>query len=64
MHAGGEPGQARAERAVDTRVLEQLHGALGGDVTPGRLAAAVRAALGHTDQPRGSPLDQPAGAGT
>ena len=51
VHAGGTAGAARAERAVDTRVLEQLHGALGGDVTPGRLAAAVRAALGHTDRP-------------
>ena len=45
----GEPGGARAERAVDTRVLEQLHGALGADVTLPRLAAAVRAALGHAD---------------
>jgi hypothetical protein len=51
VHADGTAGTARAERAVDTRVLEQLHGALGGDVTPGRLAAAVRAALGHTDHP-------------
>jgi hypothetical protein len=46
----GEPG-ARADRAVDTRVLEQLHGALGGDVTLPRLAAAARAALGHEDGP-------------
>jgi len=46
----GEPGGARAERAVDTRVLEQLHGALGGDVTLARLAAAARAALGHEDR--------------
>ena len=46
----GEPGGARAERAVDTRVLEQLHGALGGDVTLPRLAAAARAALGHEDR--------------
>ena len=45
----GEPGGARAERAVDTRVLEQLHDALGADVTLPRLAAAVRAALGHAD---------------
>lgn len=54
VHAGGGAGTARAERAVDTRALEQLHGALGGDVTPVRLAAAVRAALGHAD--RGSVL--------
>ncbi len=51
VHTGGPPGAARAERAVDTRVLEQLHGALGGDVTPARLAAAVRTALGHADRP-------------
>ena len=49
VHAG-EPGGARAERAVDTRVLEQLHGALGGDVTLQRLAAAAGAALGHADR--------------
>jgi hypothetical protein len=51
VHVDGTAGAARTERAVDTRVLEQLHGALGGDVTPGRLAAAVRAALGHADRP-------------
>jgi hypothetical protein len=51
VHAGGAAGATRADRAVDTRVLEQLHGALGGDVTPVRLAAAVRAALGHADRP-------------
>ena len=51
VHTDGTAGAARAERAVDTRVLEQLHGALGGDVTPARLAAAVRAALGHADRP-------------
>ena len=51
VHTDGPLGAARAERAVDTRVLEQLHGALGGDVTPARLAAAVRAALGHADRP-------------
>jgi hypothetical protein len=58
VHVDGTAGTARAERAVDTRVLEQLHGALGGDVTPGRLAAAVRAALGHVDRPGvpGSPV--------
>jgi hypothetical protein len=53
VHTDGTAGAARAERAVDTRVLEQLHGALGADVTPGRLAAAVRAALGHVDRPGG-----------
>ena len=49
MHAGPDPGRAREDRAVDVRVLEQLHGALGSDITPARLAAAVRAALGHRD---------------
>jgi hypothetical protein len=49
MHAGQGPGDARADRAIDVRVLEQLHGVLGSDITPGRLAAAVRAALGHRD---------------
>jgi hypothetical protein len=48
----GDPGGARAERAVDTRVLEQLHGALGSEVTLARLAAAARAALGHEDRAR------------
>jgi hypothetical protein len=46
IHAGA-PGGARADRAVDLRVLEQLTGALGDDVTPVRLAAAAQAALGH-----------------
>lgn len=55
VHAG-EPGAGRADRAVDTRVLEQLHGALGDHVTPLRLAAAVRAALGHSG--RGAPLTE------
>lgn len=45
MHAGAQDG-ARTDRAVDTRVLDHLHTALGGDVTPVRLLAAVRAALG------------------
>jgi hypothetical protein len=60
----GEPGGARAERAVDTRVLEQLHGALRGDVTLPRLAAAARAALGHGDRVGMlSPAEQEALAG-
>jgi hypothetical protein len=54
IHAGPVSGQDRAERATDTRVLEQLHAALGDDVTPARLAAAVRTALGHHDP--GGPL--------
>jgi hypothetical protein len=50
IHAGA-PGGARADRAVDLRVLEQLTGALGGEVTPARLAAAAQAALGHPAGP-------------
>jgi hypothetical protein len=47
LHAGA-PGGARTDRAIDARVLQQLAGALAGrGVTPQRLAAAVRAALGH-----------------
>jgi len=50
IHAGnpgGGTGGSRADRALDTRVAEQLAEALGGNVTPARLAAAARAALGH-----------------
>jgi hypothetical protein len=46
LHAG-TPDGARADRAVDVWILQQLAGALGGGATPQRLAAAVRAALGH-----------------
>ena len=53
IHAGAAGGPAasagRAERAIDVRVLQQLAAALAGrGVTPRRLAAAVRAALGST----------------
>jgi hypothetical protein len=50
IHAGA-PGGARTDRAVDLRVLEQLTGALGGEVTPVRLAAAAQSALGHPVTP-------------
>lgn len=46
IHAGA-PGGARADRAVDVRVLEQLSSALDGDVAPARLAAAAASALGN-----------------
>jgi hypothetical protein len=47
LHAGA-PGGARTDRAIDVRVIQQLAGALAGrGVTPQRLAAAVRSALGH-----------------
>lgn len=47
LHAG-IPGGARTDRAIDARVLQQLAGALAtGGVTPQRLAAGLRAALGH-----------------
>ncbi len=52
IHAGSS-GQARTDRAVDVRVLEQLTSALAGrGLTPARLAAAVQAALGR-DYPPG-----------
>jgi hypothetical protein len=52
IHAG-TPGQARTDRAVDVRVLEQLTSALAGrGLTLARLAAAVQAALGR-DYPAG-----------
>jgi hypothetical protein len=45
----GTPGGTRADRAVDVRVLQQLAGTLTRrGVTAQRLAAAVRAGLGHT----------------
>jgi hypothetical protein len=51
IHAG-TPGGARADRAIDVRVMEQLTSALTpGGVTPVRLATAVQAALGHPISP-------------
>jgi hypothetical protein len=50
IHAG-TPGGARADRAVDVRILGQLIAALDGDIAPTRLAAATRAALGHLADP-------------
>ena len=48
IHAGRTPDAAgRAERALDVRVIEQVTAALGGDLTPARLAAAIQAALGQ-----------------
>lgn len=50
LHADA-PGGARTDRAVDSRVLRQLTGALARrGVTPRRLAAAARAALGNPPQ--------------
>jgi len=48
MHAGAADG-ARADRAIDTRIIEQVTAALGGQVSLTRLAAALRALLGHPD---------------
>lgn len=47
----GTPGGARADRAVDVRILGQLIAALGGDIAPVRLAAAAQAAIGHPVEP-------------
>jgi hypothetical protein len=56
IHAPGpgassqSPAGPRSDRALDVRVLQQLAGALSArPVTPQRLAAAVRAALGNPD---------------
>jgi hypothetical protein len=46
LHARAPDG-ARADRSVDVWILQQLTGALGGNASPQRLAAAIRAALGH-----------------
>jgi hypothetical protein len=49
IHAG-TPGGARADRAVDVRVLQQLCSALAsGGITPARLAAATEVALGSPE---------------
>jgi hypothetical protein len=46
----GTPGGARADRAVDVRVLQQLCSAIAdGGITPARLAAATEVALGRPD---------------
>jgi hypothetical protein len=50
IHAG-VPGGARADRAIDVRILSQLIAALDGDIAPARLAAATQAALGHPADP-------------
>ena len=50
IHAG-TPGEARTDRAVDVRVMEQLTAALEGSISPARLAAAVQSALGHPAPP-------------
>jgi hypothetical protein len=51
IHAGSPGAATRAERAVDARVVQHLAAALGGDLTPLRLAAAVQAALGQPVPP-------------
>jgi hypothetical protein len=58
-HAGTSGGAARAERAVDVRVIEHLAAALGGQLTPARLAAAVQAALGQPSPAACSPRPRP-----
>ncbi|MGW0946068.1 hypothetical protein ACWD4O_26515 [Streptomyces sp. NPDC002623] len=46
---GDNPEAGRAERAVDTRILTQLCGALGADVSLARLGAGLRVLMGETD---------------
>ncbi|WP_395104284.1 hypothetical protein [Actinomadura sp. SCN-SB] len=48
MH-GGTPDTARAERSMDDRILTTVCGALNGDITLGRIAAALRALMGEPD---------------
>ncbi|WP_141583434.1 hypothetical protein [Actinomadura sp. WMMA1423] len=48
MH-GGTPDAARADRSMDDRILTRVCGALGDDVTLGRIAAALRALMGEPD---------------
>jgi hypothetical protein len=50
IHAG-TPSATRADRAVDVRVIEHLTTALGSDLNPARLSAAVQAALGQEVPP-------------
>ena len=50
IHAGSSGAAARADRAIDVRVLDQVAGALGASITPARLAAAVQVALGQGDR--------------
>jgi hypothetical protein len=49
IHAGAPAGPGRADRAVDARVIMRICAAFGGNLTLGRLAAAVQAALGQPD---------------
>ncbi|MFH0177464.1 hypothetical protein [Streptomyces cacaoi] len=46
---GDNPEAGRAERAVDTRILTQLCGALGEDVSLVRLGAGLRVLMGEAD---------------
>ncbi|MFI1029647.1 hypothetical protein [Streptomyces sp. NPDC020951] len=46
---GDNPEAGRAERAVDTRILTQLCGALGADVSLARLGAGLRVLMGEAD---------------
>ncbi|WP_165966249.1 hypothetical protein, partial [Actinomadura sp. 7K534] len=48
MH-GGTPDAARADRSMDDRILTKVCGALGDNVTLGRIAAALRALMGEPD---------------
>ncbi|MFJ4779044.1 hypothetical protein [Streptomyces sp. NPDC088762] len=48
VYAGDSEG-SRAARALDTRILQQLCGVLGAEVTPARLGAGLRALMGEID---------------
>ncbi|MFF3847099.1 hypothetical protein [Streptomyces sp. NPDC002328] len=55
---GDNPEAGRAERAVDTRILTQLCGALGDDVSLARLGAGLRVLLGETDDTKALSRDE------
>ncbi|WP_433473260.1 hypothetical protein ACQPZP_31065 [Spirillospora sp. CA-142024] len=48
MH-GGTPDAARADRSMDDRILTKVCGAIGENITLGRIAAALRALMGEPD---------------
>ncbi|SNT59023.1 hypothetical protein SAMN05443665_105140 [Actinomadura meyerae] len=49
MHGGG-PDTTRAERSMDDRILSKVCGALGGDITLARIAAALRVLMGEPEE--------------
>jgi hypothetical protein len=46
---GSSPEMARAERSMDDRILSKVCDALGDDISPARIGAALRALMGEPD---------------